>query len=413
MQTQQNLRVAASGLSLIIAGLLSTAAVGQSLPDAPSAAWKDGVLYVTGTPHDDAISIAGKNGLIEVNGGMTPVVGGNPTASNTAKIVVDAGEGNDHVVFHEWGTLLPASEIDGGPGNDTLVSGSGNDTMRGGAGNDTLIGGRGNDIVLGQDGTDLLIVNNGDGSDFLEGGEGFDFVQVNGSNSAADSYLIFTYDNGSHRIHSDGHDAELNTVEDVQVFGHGGDDHLEASAADGSFALTLDGGDGNDTAIGGDGGDVLRGGAGNDTLIGGRGNDIVLGEDGNDLIIVNEGDGSDQLEGGEGFDFVQVNGANGAGDDFSIGPNGERVRFQRNNLGLFTLDIGTTENLDVNGQGGSDVIIGSVGLNGLISLDLDGGEGNDLLVGGDGVDVLRGGSGKDTCSGNGGRDRLISCEILR
>ena len=44
---------------------------------------------------------------------------------------------------------------------------------------------------------------------------------------------------------------------------------------------------------------------------------------------------------------------------------------------------------DVNGQGGSDVIIGSVGLNGLISLDLDGGEGNDLLIGSDGADVLR------------------------
>ena len=33
---------------------------------------------------------------------------------------------------------------------------------------------------------------------------------------------------------------------------------------------------------------------------------------------------------------------------------------------------------------------------GLIGLDLDGGEGNDLLFGGDGVDVLRGGAGNDT-----------------
>ena len=40
---------------------------------------------------------------------------------------------------------------------------------------------------------------------------------------------------------------------------------------------------------------------------------------------------------------------------------GERVRFQRNNLGLFQLDIGTTEDLDVNGQGGDDLIAGSVG----------------------------------------------------
>ena len=31
-------------------------------------------------------------------------------------------------------------------------------------------------------------------------------------------------------------------------------------------------------------------------------------------------------EGGAGFDFVQVNGSNTAGDDFSIDPNGTRVR---------------------------------------------------------------------------------------
>jgi hypothetical protein len=100
-------------------------------------------------------------------------------------------------------------------------------------------------------------------------------------------------------------------------------------------------------------------------LLGDRGNDQVEGQDGSDLLIWNNGDGSDFMEGGAGFDFVQVNGSNTAGDDFSIDPNGERVRFQRNNLGLFTLDIGTTENLDVNGQGGSDVIIGSTGLVGL------------------------------------------------
>jgi len=172
-------------------------------------------------------------------------------------------------------------------------------------------------------------------------------------------------------------------------------------------SVELIGGEGNDLLIGGDGADVLRGGAGNDTLIGGRGNDIVLGQDGDDLMIVNEEDGSDALEGGEGFDFVQVNGANGAGDDFSIDPDEGRVRFQRNNLGLFTLDIGTTENLDVNGQGGSDIVIGSVGLRNLIKLHLNGGEGDDLLIGGDGVDVLRGGAGNDTLIGGRGNDVIL------
>ena len=119
----------------------------------------------------------------------------------------------------------------------------------------------------------------------------------------------------------------------------------------GSGVDLLLGGSGNDTIRGGGNDDRLFGGSGNDVLLGDRGNDQVSGQTGSDLLIWNNGDGSDRMEGGDGNDFVQTNGANGAGDDFSIDPNGQRVRFQRNNLGLFTLDIGTTENLDVNGQG--------------------------------------------------------------
>ena len=45
--------------------------------------------------------------------------------------------------------------------------------------------------------------------------------------------------------------------------------------------------------------------------------------------------------GGSGKDFL----LGGSGNDLLLGKDAERVRFQRNNLGLFTLDIGTTENL--------------------------------------------------------------------
>jgi len=192
----------------------------------------------------------------------------------------------------------------------------------------------------------------------------------------------------------------------------GGDDQVKLEPWGGPLpGAELDGGEGNDLLIGGDGADVLRGGAGNDTLLGGRGNDVVLGQDGNDLLIVNDGDGSDFFEGGEGFDFVQVNGSNTAGDDFTIEPDGDRAQVRRNNLSLFTLNIGTTENIDVHGQGGSDVIIGSVGLSGLLSLH--GGWGNDLLVGGEGPDRLDGGPGTDFCDGGAGRDTIVDCESRR
>ena len=63
----------------------------------------------------------------------------------------------------------------------------------------------------------------------------------------------------------------------------------------------------------------------------------------------------------------------------------------------FSLDIGTTEKLEVNGQGGDDTITGAAGLAGLIKLRLDGGEGDDSITGGDGDDALYGGAAT-TCS---------------
>ena len=328
----------------------------------------------------------------------------------TENLDVNGQGGNDIIQASVGLAGLISLDLDGGEGNDLLIGGDGADVLRGGAGNDTLLGNRGNDVVLGEEGNDLLIVNNGDGSDFLEGGEGIDTVQVNGSNTAGDDFVIEP--NGD-RVRFERNNLGLftlniGTTENLDVNGQGGSDSIQgvAGLAD-LIALDLDGGEGNDLLIGGDGADVLRGGAGNDTLLGRAGNDVKLGQDGNDLLIVNDGDGSDFLEGGEGLDTVQVNGDNSAGDSFRIDPNGQRVRFRRTNLGLFTLDIGTTENLDVNGQGGSDVILGATGLNGLIQLDLDGGDDNDLLIGGDGADVLRGGAGDDTLLGNRGNDIVL------
>ena len=329
----------------------------------------------------------------------------------TAESLDVNGQGGNDIINGSIGlNSLISLDLDGGEGNDLLIGGDGADVLRGGAGNDTLLGNRGNDIVLGEDGNDLMIVNDGDESDFLEGGADIDTVQVNGSNTAGDSFRIDP--NGERvrfrRTNLDQFILNIGTTEDLDVNGQGGGDVIIASTGLANLIeLDLDGGEGNDLLIGSDGTDTLRGGAGNDTLLGGRGNDVKLGEDGNDLLIWNDGDGSDFNEGGEGLDTVQVNGANGAGDSFRVDPNGERVRFRRTNLGLFTLDIGTTENLDVNGQGGGDVIIGATGLNGLISLDLDGGEGNDLLIGGDGADVLRGGAGNDTLLGNRGNDVVL------
>ncbi len=143
--------------------------------------------------------------------------------------------------------------------------------------------------------------------------------------------------------------------------------------------------------------------AGNDTLIGGTGDDQVFGEAGNDRMIWNPGDGTDLFEGGDGVDTAEVNGGNGA-ETFSIIANGTRVRFDRLGPAPFSLDIGTTEDLVLNMNGGDDTFTAGNGLADLIKLTIDGGAGNDTITGGDGNDTLLGGDGNDVIAGGRGND---------
>src|SRR5215469_1654292 len=218
-----------------------------------------------------------------------------------------------------------------------------------------------------------------------------------------------------------GHATVANTAL-IQVFGQGGNDTITLDEANGALpAAQLFGGAGNDTLTGGSGADQLFGGAGNDTLLGKGGNDLlfggagndvltggdgddqVFGEGGNDRMIWNPGDDSDLFEGGDGVDTAEVNGGNGS-ETFTITANGARVRFDRVSPAPFTIDIGTTENLVLNANGGDDVITAGNGLANLIKLTIDGGAGNDTITGGDGNDTLLGGDGNDVIIGGRGND---------
>ncbi|HEY4891473.1 MAG TPA: calcium-binding protein, partial [Reyranella sp.] len=251
-----------------------------------------GLLSVFGDSADDTITVSrNAAGQILINGGAIPVMGGQATVANTTLIQVFGQAGKDNIALDESNGALPAAQLFGGNGNDTLTGGSGNDMLFGQAGNDTLLGKGGNDLLFG--------------------------------------------------------------------------------------------------------------GAGNDTLIGGAGDDQVFGEAGNDLMIWNPGDGTDLFEGGDGTDTAQVNGGNGA-ETFTITANGSRVRFDRVSPAPFSLDIGTTENLVLNANGGDDVITAGNGLANLIHLTIDGGAGNDTITGGRGNDQLSGGAGNDTFVWNPG-----------
>jgi Ca2+-binding RTX toxin-like protein len=208
----------------------------------------------------------------------------------------------------------------------------------------------------------------------------------------------------------------------ISVFGQAGNDLITFDEANGALPkASLFGGAGNDTLTGGSAADLLFGEAGNDILLGkggidflfggadndvltgGVGDDQVFGESGNDRMIWNPGEGSDLNEGGAGSDTVEVNGGNGA-ETFTITPNGTRVRFDRVAPAPFFVDIGTSESLVVNANGGDDIVTAGNGLATLIQLTVDGGTGNDTITGGDGNDMLFGGDGNDIITGGRGND---------
>lgn len=205
----------------------------------------------------------------------------------------------------------------------------------------------------------------------------------------------------------------------ISVFGQGGNDTISLSETNGALPkANLFGGAGNDVLTGGSGADLLFGQAGNDTLLGkggvdflfggagndaltgGTGDDQVFGEAGDDRMIWNPGEGTDLNEGGTGNDTVEVNGGNGD-EQFTVTANGTRVRFDRVNPAPFSLDIGTSENLVVNMNGGNDTFTAGNGLAALIKITVDGGTGNDTITGGDGSDTIEGQDGTDTMQFNG------------
>jgi Ca2+-binding RTX toxin-like protein len=185
----------------------------------------------------------------------------------------------------------------------------------------------------------------------------------------------------------------------VLMIGGSGDDTMTG----GSGADDMIGQSGNDTMLGKGGTDRMFGGGGNDTLTGGDADDQAFGESGDDRMIWNPGDDTDLNEGGADTDTTEVNGGNGA-ERFTAAANGTRVRFDRVDPAPFAVDMGTTEKLLLNANGGDDAFSTTGDLAPLVAITVDGGAGNDNLLGSNGIDVMLGGDGNDFLDGQQGND---------
>jgi hypothetical protein len=340
------------------------------------------------------------------NGILVSVVSGDPTRIEVKDnailvgtfdratfnaITVNAGGANDAIHMSPFSTFTEPGALFGGPGNDIITTGNTNDTVNGG------------------DGDDIITWNHGQGSDIIDGGPGNDQLNFDGNDDAEVMTIVpngarisLTRDVGNITM-------DIATVEQLVIEAFGGADSVTAAdnlSANGMLKLWLYGGDGADTITGTDTGDLimgglhndtLNGGGGNDRLIGGDGIDTVNGGDGNDDMNWNAGDDNDIFHGGDGIDDVNFIGS-AANEVINVTAAAPRVLLTRD-IDAVTLDIGSTELVDISGIGGNDIVN--------VGPDLTPPLTTVLVVFGDGNDVLNTvASSKVVANGWNGNDTL-------
>jgi Ca2+-binding RTX toxin-like protein len=418
-------------------GLLvgATAAAALAFPAVASAnvdsSVAGGVLTVSSDAGDD-IRITCDGNQVRVNN--APPEEGAPAACDLITSIVVTGGPDANVIDLSGVTdkddavntdypAITSVTIDGGGGNDTIIGTEHTDTMRGGDGDDRINGDENKapgsfDVFEGQAGNDTLVWNPGHDSDKMDGGDGADTIEMNGGGGGEQFTVKPSATAGRVQFDRTGptppgpFTLDIGTAERLDFNANGGDDSLTSDAGLDAlgFKLDLDGGAGNDTLDGGDGADLIEGGEGDDRIVpddnpplpGPR--DDARGGAGNDTIVWNGGDDDDLNEGGDGVDTIEVNGA-AAGEQFTVKPSATagRILFDRTGPtppGVFNIDIGTAERLDLNAAGGDDTLTADDGFDPNFRLDVDGGDGNDSLDGGDAADLLAGGVGNDRIVGD-------------
>lgn len=306
-------------------------------------------------------------------------------------------------------TALLTASVDGLGANDVITGTEIGDTLNGGDGDDLIIGHRGADTMNGDGGNDTLVWNPGDGSDIAVGGDGDDTVLVIGGN-VSETFTISGTATGAlfQRLNPNPFSVDIiSPTENLLLNANGGADIVTGTAGlNGVITLTINGGDGDDNLRGGNGPDILNGEEGNDLLVGAQGADTMNGGPGNDTMVWNPGDGSDVMAGGDGDDTAVINGGN-VDETFTISGTTTGALFRRVDPNPFSVDIiSPTETLLLNANGGNDIVTGTAGLSGVITLTLNGGDGDDNITGGNGPDTLNGEAGNDLLVGAQGRDTM-------
>lgn len=355
-------------------------------------------LTLTGDGADDDIAIkaAGLNLAVDLND--DGVADAAFPAAGVSAVVVNAGGGDD-TVAGSGGVAIPLT-VNGQDGADSIVGGDGPDDLSGGDGPDQLSGARGTDVVSGDAGADRFVWSPGEGSDTLNGGSGSDLHVFNGANLA--EIMSLTPNGARATLFRDIGNVtqDMGGIESLDVRMFAGANTFTSGPGVAAVLPTV-------RVLGGSGVDTFTGGDEADEMIGGPGGlDVINTGAGDDTIPLGLTDGGDTIDAGPGTDTLAVTGSD-AGETYTIGvPAVAAASVSEANSGA-SLSSLNTERVRIEALGGNDTTAMQVAATTALTVDLRGGDGDDVLGGGSGTDVLRGGSGADRLDGAGGNDALF------
>ncbi|MDH5452154.1 MAG: Hint domain-containing protein [Paracoccaceae bacterium] len=369
---------------------------------------------ISGGAGNDTISGGDGNDTLNGGDGADSVSGGLGNDSILGGIGNDTLNGDDGADTIAGGA--GADTISGGAGNDQISGDDGADSLSGGTGSDTITGGIGNDTISGGDGADSLdggadadLITGGTGNDTIAGGDGSDTIyggttvtggseSLNWINQGVDGTNLsggFTQDTGGMNVSvgftNNGSNTAIETTSDAQ--------YLTGSPYTAGSGLYLTGNGGpnvttnltfNPEAGSGLSDEVTGLTFRINDVDGGGWLDVItitaLDADGNPVSVTITPLGDDTVAGntitasGLGDSVTSVGGA----VDVSIPGPLHSIQITYSNGGtsgqaLWITDVHYTT---VPADDGDDVI--------------DGGAGDDLIYAGLGADTVAGGSGNDT-----------------
>jgi Ca2+-binding RTX toxin-like protein len=311
----------------------------------------------------------------------------------------------------------------GGGGDDNLIGSLRADTLHGDDGNDRLTGLQGDDTLLGGAMDDFFAWNPGHGNDVIEGDDGVDRLQFTATSVA--ETLTLAADATRVRLQRDaaGVTLDLNALERIELATLGGADDVAVGslAGTGVLEVVVDLGVAPDAQIdvvrarGSDQADTIDASAsvGGVQVTSGAATLRVLNpEPGVDRLSL-EGAGADDvlsvspsligvisvdLEGGDGIDGARLSGT-ALDDVVAIAPSAPAVSFTA--IALIG-EVAAVETLRLDLLDGDDTVSTADGPAPSFVLQLDGGDGDDVMSGSDGADLLIGGAGDDRFQWNAG-----------